>query len=81
MEPLLKGLESARLQIRVVWYCYQLLTMNKAVKLVKENANTMNQTAQEGVLYKNDTLNDGESLKSKNFLAETIHSFLHSTST
>lgn len=48
---LLKWLEFANLQIRVVWYCYQLLTIYRAVKLVKENANAMNQTAWEGVLY------------------------------
>lgn len=48
---LLKWLEFANLQIRVVGYCYQLLTIYRAVKLVKENANAMNQRAWEGVLY------------------------------
>lgn len=45
MDPLLEEQEFAGLQIRVVWYCYQLLKIYRAVKLVKENANAMIQIA------------------------------------
>lgn len=67
MEPLLEGAESASLEIKGVWYCYQLLAILSAVKSFQGNTDAMNQTAASVIVT--------ESLKHKILFAETIPSF------